>query len=115
MARYAALPCTVRTCAICLTDGAMIGMPRYGFMVPSSAWLLRGSVLAALGQVLTRLDVEQRAAIHRSWKEGQLQRPLVQLPPVIQGVLPHPDRPYPRGLRLETLRRPRGSRARRSP
>jgi hypothetical protein len=73
----------------------------------SSAWLLRGSVLAALGQVLARLDVEQRATIHRSWKEAQLQRPLTQLPPVIQGVLPHPDRPYLRGLPPEKLWRSR--------
>jgi hypothetical protein len=71
----------------------------------SSAWLLRGSVLAALGEVLARLDVEERAAMHRSWKEEQLRRPLAHLPPVIQGVLPHPDRPYLRGLRPETLRR----------
>ena len=71
----------------------------------SSAWLLRGSVLAALGQVLARLDLEQRAEVHRSWKEAQLQRPLTQLPPVIQGVLPHPDRPSLRGLPPGTLRR----------
>jgi hypothetical protein len=71
----------------------------------SSAWLLRGSVLAALGQVLARLDVEQRAEVHRQWKEAQLQRPLTQLPPVIQGVLPHPDRPSLRGLPPGTLRR----------
>jgi len=71
----------------------------------SSAWLLRGSVLAALGQVLARLDVEQRAEVHRSWKAAQLQRPLTHLPPVIQGVLPHPDRPSLRGLPPGTLRR----------
>ena len=73
----------------------------------SSAWLLRGSVLAALGQVLAHLDVEQRAGMHRSWKEAQLQRPLVHLPPMLQGVLPHPDRPYPRGIRPEKLWRQR--------
>ena len=71
----------------------------------SSAWLLRGSVLAALGQVLARLDVEQRAEVHRSWKAAQLERPLTHLPPVIQGVLPHPDRPSLRGLPPGTLRR----------
>jgi len=73
----------------------------------SSAWLLRGSILAALGEVLARLDVEERAGMHRSWKEEQLRRPLAQLPPVLQGVLPHPDRPYLRGLRPENLRRRR--------
>ena len=64
----------------------------------SPAWMLRGSVLAALGQVLTRLDLEERARLHRTWKDEQLRRPLAQLHPMIQGVLPHPDRPALRGL-----------------
>jgi hypothetical protein len=63
-----------------------------------SAWLLRGSILAALRQVLARLDLEDRARLHRALKEEQLRRPMAQLPPLIQGVLPHPDRPYLRGL-----------------
>jgi hypothetical protein len=71
----------------------------------TSAWLLRGSILAALGQVLARLDLEERARIHRNWKEEQLRRPLSQLPPMLDGVLPHPDRPYLRGLQPEKLRR----------
>jgi len=73
----------------------------------TSAWLLRSSVLAALGQVLTRLDLEERERIHRNWREAQLRRPLAQLPPVVQGVLPHPERPILRGLQRERLRRPR--------
>jgi hypothetical protein len=69
--------------------------------------MLRGSVLAALGQVLTRLDLEERARLHRTWKDEQLRRPLAQLPPMIQGVLPHPDRPVLRGLPLDRRRRVR--------
>ena len=64
----------------------------------TSSWLLRGSILAAVDQVLSRLNLEDRARLHRHWKEAQTRRPLAQLPPIIQGVLPHPDRPYPRGL-----------------
>jgi hypothetical protein len=69
----------------------------------NSAWLLRGSILAALEQVLARLNLEDRSRIHQTWKEEQLRRPLAQLPPMIKGVLPHPDRPYPRGLPPEKV------------
>jgi hypothetical protein len=72
-----------------------------------SAWLLRGSILAALEKVLVRLDLEDRARLHQQLKEEQLRRPLAQLPPLIQGVLPHPDRPYLRGLPPERIWRPR--------
>jgi hypothetical protein len=72
-----------------------------------SAWLLRGSILAALRQVLARLDLEDRARLHRALKEEQLRRPMAQLPPLIQGVLPHPDRPYLRGLPPEKVWRSR--------
>ena len=71
----------------------------------TSAWLLRGSILAGLEQVLARLNLEDRARMHQNWKEKQLRRPLAQLPPMIQGVLPHPDRPYLRGLQPEKVRR----------
>jgi hypothetical protein len=64
----------------------------------TASWLLRGSILAAVDQVLTRLDLEDRARFHRRWKEAQARRRLANLPPIIEGVLPHPDRPYPRGL-----------------
>ena len=73
----------------------------------TSAWLLRGSVLAALEQVLARLDLEQRATLHRTLTEAQLRRPLAQLPPIIESVLPHPERPRLRGLRPDRRRRPR--------
>jgi hypothetical protein len=73
----------------------------------SPAWMLRGSVLAALGQVLTRLDLEERARLRRTWRDEQLRRPLAQLPPMIQGVLPHPDRPALRGLPPGRRRRER--------
>ena len=71
----------------------------------SPAWILRGSVLAALGQVLTRLDLEERARLRRTLKDDQLRRPLAQLPPMISGVLPHPDRPVLRGLQPGRRRR----------
>ena len=71
----------------------------------TSAWLLRSSVLAALGQVLTRLDLEERERLHRDWRDAQLRRPLAQLPPVVRGVLPHPDRPILRGLERANFRR----------
>ena len=73
----------------------------------SPAWMLRGSVLAALGQVLGRLDLEERARLHRTLTDQQLRRPLAHLPPMIQGVLPHPDRPVLRGLQPGVRRRVR--------
>ncbi len=71
----------------------------------TSSWLLRGSILAALQQVLSRLNLEDRARVRQAWQEQQLRRPLAQLPPLIQGVLPHPERPYPRGLQPVISRR----------
>lgn len=63
-----------------------------------SSWLLRGSILAAVEQVLSRLNLEDRARVYRSLREEQELRPLAQLPQFIQGVLPHPEHPYIRGL-----------------
>jgi hypothetical protein len=83
-----------------LTELMMVNAPDN-----SPAWMLRGSILAALGQVLTRLDLEERARLHRTLKDRQLTRPLAQLPPMIQGVLPHPDRPVLRGLQPGRRRR----------
>jgi hypothetical protein len=65
----------------------------------SASWLLRGSILAAVKQVLAQLDLENRARTHQAWKEEQARRPLAQLPSLIEGVLPHPELPYPRGFR----------------
>lgn len=76
----------------------------------TSSWLLRGSVLAAVEQVLAQLDLENRARVHRQWKEQQQRRRLAQLPKIVHDVLPHPDRPYPRGLEPARARRPRGPR-----
>lgn len=73
----------------------------------NSSWLLRGSILAAVGQVLSRLNLEDRERVHKQWKEEQRSRPLAQLPVLIQGVLPHPDRPYPRALEGLVRRKPR--------
>ena len=53
----------------------------------NSSWLLRGSILAAVEQVLTRLNLEDRARIHRLWKEEQQRRPPV--------AADHPERPAP--------------------
>ena len=44
-----------------LTELMMVNAPD-----TSPAWMLRGSILAALGQVLTRLDLEERARLHRT-------------------------------------------------
>ena len=77
----------------------------------TEAWLLRGSILAAVEQILTRLDLEEHARLHRSWKEAQAGRRLAKLPPMIDVVLPHPERPYPRGL--TPARNPRPPRERR--
>lgn len=72
----------------------------------TSSWLLRGSVLAAVEQVLSRLDLEDRARMYQQWKEQQQQRRSAQLPQIVHDVLPHPDRPYPRGLQRGRMRRP---------
>lgn len=63
-----------------------------------SSWLLRGSILAAVGHVLGQLDLEERARVRRVWQEEQAGKPLAHLPPLVQAALPHPDRPYLRGL-----------------
>jgi hypothetical protein len=63
-----------------------------------SSWLLRGSILAALEQVLAQLDVEERARTRRDWQESQARRPMAQLPWLVQAALPHPELPYARGL-----------------
>ena len=72
----------------------------------TSSWLLRGSILAALEQVLTRLDVQDRARLHREWRGDQGRRRLARLPAVVDVVMPHPDLPLPRGLTPDR-RRPR--------
>ena len=69
----------------------------------TASWLLHGSILGAIQQVLAQLDLESRSRVHQAWKEEQSRRPLAQLPPIIQGMLPHPDRPYPRGLQPDAL------------
>ncbi|WP_426563418.1 FUSC family protein [Angustibacter sp. McL0619] len=71
----------------------------------TSSWLLRASVLAAVEQLLSRLDLEDRARVHQRWKEEQARRPMAQLPRVVESVLPHPERPYPRGLQPDRLKR----------
>jgi hypothetical protein len=63
-----------------------------------SSWLLRGSILAAVSHVLAQLDLEDRARARRVWQDEQASKPLAHLPPLVQAALPHPDRPYLRGL-----------------
>src|SRR5580765_40131 len=67
----------------------------------ASSWVVRGSILAAVEHLLSRLNLEDRARSHRAWKEEQLGRRLSNLPKVLEGVLPHPDRPVLRGLQLD--------------
>jgi hypothetical protein len=64
----------------------------------SAAWLLRGSVLAAVGQILDQLDLEQRARERNAWRAEQERNPWAQLPPFVQAALPHPELPTLRGL-----------------
>ena len=63
-----------------------------------SSWLLHGSILASLEQVLAQLDVEERARGRREWQEAQARRPMAHLPMLVQAALPHPELPYARGL-----------------
>lgn len=70
-----------------------------------SSWLLRGSILAAIGHVLDQLDIEERARARRVWQEEQASKPLAHLPAVVQAALPHPDLPFPRGIAAASERR----------
>lgn len=63
-----------------------------------SSWLLRGSILAAIDQVLAQLDVEERARARREWHENQARRASSRLPSLVQAALPHPELPYIRGI-----------------
>lgn len=74
-----------------------------------SAWLLRGSILAGVEQVLDQLNLEERARV-RLQQRG---KPASQLPALVQAALPHPERPHLRGLPPGTTwRRPRSKPAR---
>ncbi|GGB92162.1 FUSC family protein [Cellulomonas carbonis] len=73
----------------------------------TASWLLRGSILAAVEQVLSRLDLEERARLHREWKDAQARGRLARMPLLVDVVLPHPERPYPRGM-SPTRRKPSG-------
>ena len=70
----------------------------------TSAWLLRGSILAGVEQVLDQLNVEERARVRLQHRGA----PTSALPVLVQAALPHPERPYLRGLPPGTSwRRPR--------
>lgn len=61
-----------------------------------SLWMLRGSTLGAVEQIVTALDLERRAAVRREWLEGEDHR--LAVPTVLRETLIHPERPLPRGL-----------------
>lgn len=74
----------------------------------TSAWLLRGSVLAGVAQVLDQLDLEERARARKRLQEQEQRKPVSQLPTLVRAALPHPERPSLRGLPPGTTwRRPR--------
>jgi len=68
------------------------------FQDSKSSWLLRGSILAAVEQVVDELNLENHARARQQWKDDQRTKPLSQLPPIVNAALPHPDRPLLRGL-----------------
>jgi hypothetical protein len=72
-----------------LTDLMLVAAPD-----DKEAWLLRGSILAAVEQVLDQLNLEERARARRR----QTDKPVSQLPLLLQAALPHPERPHLRGL-----------------
>ncbi|SDE25595.1 FUSC family protein [Auraticoccus monumenti] len=69
-----------------------------------SSWLLRASVLAAVDHLLGQLDLEERARVRRVWQDEQDRR-RTRLPPLVSGMLPHPERPTVRGLDRDWRRR----------
>jgi hypothetical protein len=78
----------------------------------TSSWLLRASILTAVQQLLSRLDLEERARLHERWRAEQR---TARLPRLVAGALPHPDRPYPRGLQPGRRARRRSDRRGGSP
>lgn len=70
------------------------------------SWLLRGSLLAALDHVLAELRLENRDRARQALRAQRL-------PAVVEGVLSHPDRPYPRVVdrALDRRRTPRPEQA----
>ena len=63
-----------------------------------SAWLLRGSILAGVEQVLAQLNLDDRARARERWRDREKGKPLSHLPYLVQAALPHPYRPQLRGL-----------------
>lgn len=62
------------------------------------AWLLRSSVIVALEHVLGELRLENRERARQGRRKQRL-------PIVVEGVLPHPERPYPRAVDMVLDRR----------
>lgn len=70
---------------------------------PPGYRMLRGSLVVALEQVLTELRLENRQRVREARKAPRL-------PVVVESVLMHPERPYPRGIdRVLDRRRTAGS------
>lgn len=71
----------------------------------ASTWLLRASVLTAVDHLLAQLDLAERARVTQRLRAEQESRS-VRLPPLVRGMLPHPERPTVRGLDRRWRRRP---------
>lgn len=78
----------------------------------SQSWLLRGSTLSAVEQMLAQLDLDSRSQVRSEWERAQADRFGAHLPVLVRDALPHPERPLPslveRGLR-QVLNRRRGA------
>lgn len=74
-------------------------------------WLLRGSTLGAIQQVMQELDLDDRERAREKWLAEEESR--LVLPRLVTDTLWHPEQPLPRGLHreLQTLRSRRAQRA----
>jgi uncharacterized membrane protein YccC len=80
------------------TQTVLTELMTVNFQDNKSSWLLRGSIIAAVEQVVDELNLENHARARQQWKDAQRTKPLSQLPPIVNAALPHPDRPLLRGL-----------------
>ncbi len=69
----------------------------------ATTWLLRGSTLGAVEQVLLQLNLESRSKVRAEWQASQARRLGAHLPVLVRDALPQAERPLPklleRGLR----------------
>lgn len=59
-------------------------------------WVLRGSTMGAVEQILNQLDLERHAQVRKGWLDDESER--LRLPPLLRDSLWHPERPIPRGM-----------------